>query len=76
MVPEYFYLEILSFFYQLCNKVIFLKMSPFLQPKTHLKNGYSLACKSGTSEYPMYYVLSQIFLPVKVPKIINLNFRH
>jgi hypothetical protein len=35
----------LFFFYQTCNKVIFLKMLPFLQSETHLYNGYSLACK-------------------------------
>jgi hypothetical protein len=61
------------FFYQICNKVIFFKMLPFLQPEIHLHTGYSLAHK-----LVLLYILLHVeeILPSgKSPRIINLNFR-
>lgn len=71
----FFLTDILSFFffYRICNKVIFFKMLPFLQPETHLHNGYSLARK-----LVLLYILLHVeeILPSgESPKINNLNFR-
>lgn len=71
----FFLTSILSFFffYQICNKVVFFKMLPFLQLETHLHNGYSLACK-----LVLLYILLNVeeILPSgESSKIINLNFR-
>lgn len=47
-------------------------MLPFLQPETHLRNGYSLACK-----LVLLYILlhaEEILPSGESPKIINLNF--